>query len=235
MAKITRTAVVEDNYEDNTEDTYEESYDETPARPAATRKVQSGWGSAGEEPAERRETVKAPYIDFGKQSGDKIVKILDDAPVARWRRHFIPGRPPIYCHGGNCPLCAKNYKAAEVYRINVIEVSDPASATPDGWTVKVWDFTYPVARALQGYMEKMDLNDPRRYFQLMYVRGTGVTVVPLNRTMLEEEYGIIPIVDEELEEAQARGYGEETVFINTPNKVAEIAEALPYNREQKRD
>jgi hypothetical protein len=232
MAKITRTAVVDENTEDSYEENTQESYDETPARPSVTRKVSKGWGSAGET-EERRETVKAPYIDFGKQSGDKIVKILDDEPVARWRRHFIPGRPPIYCHGGNCPLCAKNYKAAEVYRINVVEMSDPNSATEDGWTVKVWDFTFPVARALQGYMEKMDLNDPRRYFQLMYVRGNGVTVVPLNRSMVEEEFGIIPMTDSEIEEAQTRCYGEETVFINTPSKVAEIAEGLSYNKDTK--
>lgn len=224
MAKITRTAVADDRF-----DTDEQGYepDEQPTAAPKARKVQSGWGQADQPEEERRETIKAPYIDFGKQSGDKIVKILNEQPIARWSRHFVPGKPPIYCHGGNCGLCAKGYKATQCFRINVVEMSDPASATPDGFVVKVWDFTWPVAKALIGYSEKMDLNDPRRYFQLVYSRGNGITVVPLNLMALEEEHGLQPMAEGEFDDAFSRCYDDNTVFINTPKQVEAIAESLP--------
>src|SRR5579859_822993 len=175
MAKITRETVVEDSYEDDNENEY--VYDETPSRPAAKAQgIASGWGET--ETTERRETVKAPYLDFKNGSSTKIVKLLDDQPFARWYRHFVPGKAPIYCHGqANCPICAKNWKAQQNYRMNVIEMSDPKSATEDGWVVKVWDFSWPVVQQLQAFAAKIPLNATPRYFQLMHIPNKGVTVV----------------------------------------------------------
>lgn len=227
MAKITRTAVVDNDAFDTDEQGYEEESYEAPTRPAAkpNTTIQSGWGET--EVAERRETVKAPYLDFKNGDSIKIVKLLDDAPFARWYRHFVPGKPPIYCHGReNCPICAKNWKAQQNWRMNVIEMSDAKSATPDGWTVKVWDFSWPVVQQLQAYAAKIPLNAGPRYFQLMHIPNKGITVVPLNTMSLEDEHGLFPLSDGEFEEAQTRCYGEESIFINSPKQVADIAAGL---------
>lgn len=227
MAKITRTAVVDNDAVDTDEQGYEEESYEAPRtnmRKASTNKIAAGWGET--ETTERRETVKAPYLDFKNGDSSKVVKILDEQPFARWYRHFVPGKPPIYCHRDDCPICAKNWKANQNWRMNVIEMSDPKSATSDGWVVKVWDFSWPVVQQLTAFAEKMPLNDSRRYFQLMHIPNKGVTVVPLNSMALEDEHGLFPLTEAEVEAAQENGYGEESIFINTPKQVADIAAGL---------
>jgi hypothetical protein len=184
-------------------------------RPAA---IGTGWGSSGEE---RREVVKAPYIDF-KASSTKIVKILEGQPTARWKQHYIPSqRPPFrYCLQEDCPLCDAGVKSSWNFLLSVVEMNDNTHE------VRRWTFSWPVAEALKGFSDILDINDSERYFQLKHVKGTGIQVIPLKARDLYEDYGVEPLTHEEISLLSETSYGEETIFTNTYDQLVAIAREL---------
>lgn len=230
MAKISRTRVEdtpaeETDHLENVRQIQEQELEEERelhAKRRTTSSVASGWGAPAEE---RREVTKVGgYLDF-KDSNSHVVKILDAEPVARWKRHFLgQGQRPMYCIQEDCPVCAKGWKSTWVYRVNVVQMD---IADNEEHKVVVWDFSYPVKEQLVGFVTKMALNDPRRYFQLLYIKGKGVTVVPMSRDMMEQEHDIFPLSDGELEALEEQRVDDSSVFTNTRSQLAERAASLP--------
>lgn len=233
MAKITRTAVAESAPEEDYEDSgYDnDEYEETssaPSRSAAPSRVSSGWGAPREE---RRERVSAPYINFNKQAGTKILKVLDDSPIAHWFQHFFgPGQMPSTCLRDECPFCEKGYKATETFRLNVVDMEG------DTEEVMVWDITWNVKEQLLGFIAKKPLNDPGRYFQVSYTPGKGQNVSPMSRDMMEEEYDLYALTDQQLAALEDKRYNSDTVFVASRKMAEERAARMPvYVAPEKKD
>src|SRR5690348_12141877 len=140
-SRMVRKAVesVED-YEDDTE-----AYEETPAPVKRSSRlngdpVSSGWGAPAQE---RRETVKAPYLDM-KVPGKRIIKILDEVPSATFRQHYVKSRNKyLTCSQiseynpqtrsmeiiEHCPLCDAGHYAGQQFRMNVVDMKEDRKST----------------------------------------------------------------------------------------------------------
>jgi hypothetical protein len=194
------------------------------SRPAA---IGDGWGAPQEE---RREVVKAPYIDFKKGSSKKLVKVLEAKPTAQWKQHYVASvRPPfLYClQDDGCPLCDEGHKSAWNFLLSVVEMNDNAAE------VRRWTFSWPVMETLRDSGiplieggKTIAVNDPNRYFVLTHIPGTGIQVVPVKGTDLEEDFGISPLTADELEELSQTSYGAETIFTKTASQLAVVARDL---------
>lgn len=219
MGKIVRKAVVDSAPEEEYDESVE---DAAPARSAGPAKgMRSGWGAPREA---RRETVKAPYLDFKKGDSSKVVAILNDQPVVNWKRHYVKSANQMfYCHWDDdrgCPLCDAGHRSSWVYRINCVELNDNAEE------VRVWDFGWKISQSLEAMSAKKPVNDVKRYFDLTHVKGSGVTVIPLGVEALREEYDMEPLDPEERKALEAKSYDDSSVFINSWDQVAQIARRI---------
>lgn len=222
MGKIVRKQPVVDETPETEE--YDESVEsEAPARQVnTTTRIRGGWGAPREE---RRETVKAPFLDFKKGDSSKVVAILNEEPVAHWKRHFVRSlNQMFYCYHEDkdrgCPLCDVGHRSSWVYRINTVELNDNVDE------VRTWDFSWKTAQALQAMASKRALNDAKRYFDLTHVKGQGVTVIPVGVEALQEDYDMEPLELEQRKALEAKSYGDDTIFINSWDQVAQAARKI---------
>lgn len=244
MASRTRVAVTTP---DESED-YDTPTSDSKGSASAVRGVRvasHGWGSSSS--TERRETVKAPYLDL-KGRGHRIVKILNEQPPVRYPKHFVNSKNrPYTCgllNGDECPLCDAGLRASDGYMINVIDMEDPTK-------VLKWDFGPEVAEILKelttvsrgGERVYVPLDDLDRYFEVYQVtvagrKGASTKVGNLRSRDVEDDHGIMPLGEEEL--AELRGepsevdeksgrvinyenlFGDEVIWISTYNQLKEI-------------
>jgi hypothetical protein len=229
MAKINRnaspvTADVEENVSDPSD--VDQPHEQAVKRSSRPITIGDGWGTPQEE---RREVVKAPYIDFKKGSSKKLVKVLEFKPTAQWKQHYVPSQrfPFLYCLQDDCPLCDEGHKSAWNFLLSVVEMNDNINE------VRRWTFSWPVMETLRDSSvplieggKSIAVNDPNRYFLLTHVPGTGVQVVPVKGTDLEDDFNIIPLTDEQLATLSETSYGAETIFTQTASQLAAVANGL---------
>jgi hypothetical protein len=222
MAKISRVKVTDSVSEtDETEDLEIEEPEAPVAPRKVTRKVvQAGWGAPAEE---RRETVKAPNLIL-KDKGKRIIKILDEQPPVKYKRHYLKSTRRYYtCLQVECPLCAEGVRAGWTFMLNVIDMTDDPSE------VKAWTFGNEVATQLQSHAEDRDLTDPKWYFHVYHEKianrdAPGTRVLPLKARDVEEDYGIQALTIDELAALDNDElYGEEIVFLSSASYLEEIA------------
>lgn len=229
MARMTRTRVAApaEDYDETVAETAPQ--DEAPMTVTKTRMrrptgpISSGWGAP---PVQRRETVSAPYLKV--EAKKKIVKILEDAPAVRYKQHYLNNiKKYMTCtevEGETaCPLCAVGHSASWKYMVNVVEMSDPE-------TVKIWTFGPEVRQLLEEHLEDEDrypLASEKTYFQVWRVTGANNRIQNrlkfIRASLLQEDYDLEPLNDEELESLQEQMYGEETVWITSDKLMREAA------------
>lgn len=235
MAKISRVRVT-DTTEYNSEvpeDNEELQGSERPLRTGVNRPaVSSGWGSPAEE---RVETVRAVNLVL-KDKGKRIIKILDEVPPVKYKRHYLNSKKRYYtCLQTACPLCQAKVRASWTFMVNVIDMTDDPSE------IKAWTFGNEVATQLQSHAEDRDLTDPKWYFHVYHEKianrdAPATRVLPLKARDVEEDYGIQTLTESDLENLDEEKYGNEIVFINTLDYLEVIAsEVLPSDLPQKRD
>lgn len=220
MAKISRVrADVADDEQDSTED----------ERPAKSSGFASGWGTRQRSSEERTERVQAPYLKL-KDNGKRIVKILSAEPNVRFQRHYIKSRHAyVTCAlaPADCPLSQAGHKFSWAYLLNVIDMDD------DPTEVKTWTFGPEVAGQLQDIAEDKELpiNDIGAYFEVYHYKQPGKTapstkVQFIRGKYIEDEYGLLPLNESEIEELEGKQYGKETLFISTESFLENAAEEL---------
>lgn len=231
MARMTRTRVAapaEDYDETEAEETVQ---DEAPVTVTKTRMrrptgpISSGWGAP---PVQRRETVSAPYLKV--EAKKKIVKILEDAPAVRYKQHYLNNiKKYMTCteveDEVKCPLCAVGHSPSWKYMVNVVEMSDPG-------TVKTWTFGPEVRQLLEEHLEdesRYPLASEKTYFQVWRVTGANNRIQNrikfIRASLLQEDYDLEPLNEDELATLQESAYGEETVWITADSKMREAATA----------
>lgn len=236
MAVRTRkVAVPAEDYDETGMDEFaDKPEDSAPATPVkrSTRvsgnPVSSGWGAPTEE---RRETVKAPFLDL--KNGKLVIKIHDNEPTVNFWQHYVNSQNKyLTCSSERegsrilspCPLCDAGHYAGQQFRMNVTDMDAPKE-------VKTWTFGRMVAGILQGLSEDKALNDSNRYFNVWRTKpsngGTWTyTILPLKARDLQEDFGLEPLNEDELDTLADGLYGEETVWINTERQLQESADRL---------
>jgi hypothetical protein len=243
MAKMTRSRVVEpEEVDDSQMEDFEREFDEPedvvdtpPARKRMTRPagpVSSGWGA----PTQKRETVKAPYLSLDRKT-KKIIKLLDEEPAVRFKQHYIkPLNKFFTCievyegkdspNNVECPLCEAGHKAALKFVMNVVEMSEPDE-------VKTWTFGPEVAGHLQSLGEEnitSPINKPSVYLKVYQVKGANDRisnkVEALKARDLQEDYGLEPLNEDEIDTLCQSLYGEETIWITSEDRLREAAKSV---------
>lgn len=199
----------------------------------APRKL-SAWQAVGKPKEDREERKSAPYINFGKQSGTKILRVVHDGPQAEYKRHFVKSANKMfYCPKGEdednfCALCDKGHTSRWVFRFNVVEMND------DPTEVRTWDLGWKDAESLMNLaaeeqqvpVDEVKLNSPELYWKVIYTRGSGNTLIPLDIHTIEKKHNMMALTDNEIEELEETSYGLETVFKNGDKYLREAASAL---------
>lgn len=252
MPKITRTRVNAAPAEDN-EQSEQEAYESytgnedmpgdveasVPSRSFKRRDaVSDGWGAPAEE---RKEVVKSKNLVL-KDRGKIIVKILDEKPAAKYKRHYINSKKRYYtCTQNQCPLCAAGVRASLTFMMNVVDLS----TSENELEVLTWTFGNEVATSLQSLMEDNSgeywpLNAEERYFQVYHEKianreAPATRVQGIRAKYLVEDYGLMPLNEDEITEFESQRYGKETVYESTNSYLETIAdELLPSDLPQKR-
>lgn len=227
MARMTRRPVNAAPAEDYDESTVEDTPQDAAPRRTARRvqssgPIQSGWGAPAQQ---RRETVKAPYLTVSTKK--VLIKILEDAPAVRYEQHYIKSLNKYFtCTSTEdelCPLCNVGHNPSRKFMMNVVDME-----TPD--TVSTWSFGPQVAQLLQEHMEnkpKFPLTDENTYFFVWRVKGANDRwenrIEFVRARDVQEEYDIVPLTENELDELSENLYGEETVFIPSEKMLREAA------------
>lgn len=186
------------------------------------RAVSSGWGAPVEE---RTENVKAPNLVL-KDKGKRIVKVLDDMPPVKYKRHYLNSKKRYYtCPQVDCPLCEAGIRASWTFVMNVIDMVDNPSE------VKVWTFGNEVSAALQSLGETKALDDSTQYFEVYHEKianrdAPATRVQRLKARDLPDDYDLEPLNEDEISILKDQRYGEEVVFMSTISYLETVAEDL---------
>lgn len=201
--------------------------------------VNRGWGASGGGSSEaKRETVRATYLAVSKEK--RIIRFVDDSPAVRFNRHYVGGRYQncpaslgVLEDGLKCPLCEAGHSPNAAYMINVIDLSE--GPNDDGtWEIKTFTFGKEVHDNLLSFLEedKYDpINQPRWYWHVFQVGGNGerksTKIMPLRDRDVQEDYGIEPLSQEEIDEIAAGDlYDEKSIFAPYVSALKKIAETL---------
>jgi hypothetical protein len=204
---------------------------ETPKRAARTA-ISSGWGAKAED---RPETVKAPHLKLA-DAGTRVIKLLDDAPPVKYKRHYVNSKRRYYtCTQNACPLCEVGVRASWTFMMNVVDMAD------DPTEVKTWTFGTEVSSQLQDIAEnKSALDAPNTYFEVRHVKVAGrsapsTKVDFLRARDLMDDHSLEPLTEDELDELSEDRYGAEVVYQSTNSYLEDVAdEVIPTDLPQKR-
>lgn len=231
-----RRRPVNNNVETDNETTEQETAPKTSsAARARSRAVDSGWGSSGGGREEKREVVKAPFLDL--REGRKLVKFLDAAPPVRFARHWVGGKfnncPESLGTAEECPLCEKDNRPGQAFLMNVLDLTK-GPKNDGSWEVMTYTFGVEVRNQLVSFLEDENkfpsLDDEKWYWEIRQVTDTTANrkttkILPVKARDLAEDYDIEPLTEEELEDTTTR-YGVESIFSPYVSKLEELARNL---------
>lgn len=196
----------------------------------------TGIVSSGRKGAKEMKKGMGDYPDrFQPDEDAVIVKFLSSEPVASWRQHWLEsirqGQKSFTCLGDDCPLCANGDKPSYKEAYNVVSFADPEKPVLQTWTVGI-----RISRRLEKLNDdpkRGPLDDPSIYYVVDKTGdakkdGGGSVQVNISSTKarnLEEEYDIVPLTKDELEEFEAKAWPMEKVVNVTPKRrLQEIAD-----------
>lgn len=220
-----------DNEAPETEPTQERS----PARTIRNKAVDSGWGS-GSVGGSKRETVKAPYLDISK--GAKLIKFMDEIPVVRFSRHWIPGQGYSNCPTSigtedTCPLCKADHRPGQAFLMNVIDMTEGPNNAGE-FEVKTYTFGVEVRNQLISFLEDErkfpSLDNEKCYWEIRQVTDSSsgrksTKILPVKARDLPDDFDLEPLTLEELDAIETR-YGVESIFSPYLSKLEDIARNL---------
>lgn len=220
----------------------ESTEERTSPRVSRSSSVGRGWGSPASSSSTseaKRETVRASYLAVGKEK--QIIHFLDDQPAVRFTRHYVGNRYQN-CPQSlgvlddtelKCPLCEKGHTPNPAYMINVINVSDSSETDARSWTTRTFTFGKEVHDQLLSFLEedKYDPINQEKWYWHVYQVGGGndrksTKLMPLKARDIEDDYGIIPLSENELDECMGTLYDETSIFTPYVSVLAKIAATL---------
>ncbi len=163
----------------------------------------AGWGAT-----DRMIEQNSDFAQYLKITGEPtVIKILDNAPfdnfVCHWVDEIAEGSKSIRCWGNaDCPLCRFGDKPKKFsVCFNVVTLEDP-----DRPALKIWESGVKIARQLKDISldpKRGPLDRPDLYFTIYKTqktqKNTEYHLERLKSRDLQDEYGIDPLTDDQLE------------------------------------
>lgn len=196
----------------------EDDEDEAPRQRPTAKKGWDGYDSL--------KGSDGQYPEFKPGKEEVLIKILDDAPFATYRQHWIerPGKKSWTCIEEDCPLCDRlGDKPRKMALFNVYNIDDDA--------VQVWVAGPSVA----GILKKRATNDKTKpinrddlYWTVTSEKPKGggaykYTIDPVKARDLSEDFGMDPISEEDLADIEAGCFDDDVVIYPLPKTLRDIA------------
>lgn len=202
---------------------------------APTAALRGGWTAAKQQV----EAVSDYAQTFKPETQTQIIKFLEDAPYANFRRHWMERSGPtglvnrpyvcLQSVGKPCPLCDMGDKPQVVSAFNIAVIGDDGHPSVKSWEVGIRLFnvlnghhtdpkTGPLTRAYFGVSKTSDGSGARRGGM------TQTNVWPIPTSALLEQYGINPPTAGEL--ADLTIYGPDIIRLPKRSELEEIAEEM---------
>lgn len=191
--------------------------------------LRSGWSAS-------QETIDAtsPWAaNFKPETSVQIVKFIQGTPYASYRRHWIDrvgiGRRAYVCLESlqrPCPLCDVGDRPSAVSAFNIVLVGDDGEGV-----LKSWDCGVKITQMLKTFSNDPKigpLHKPSLYFAVSKTETSQrqqaqTMAVPVRARDVEEDYGVPPLSDEDIERFQGKAYTNDIVQIPRASELEEIA------------
>jgi hypothetical protein len=205
------------------------SYDEDDALTPAD--LRGGWTAA----QETIDSTSTWAVTFKPATQTQVIKFLQQMPFASFRRHWIQrlaGRRAYTClqsFNRDCPLCDVGDRASAVSAFNIAVCGDDGEAT-----LRAWDCGVRITQTLKTFAndQKVGPLDKRTlYFAVSKTESTNrqqanTLVTPARERDLQEDYGIPPLTDDDIERLLEKAYTNEVIQMNTVKELQAVADEL---------
>ena len=190
-----------------------------------------GWSAA----QETIDSTSTWAVTFKPATQTQIVKFVQQAPYASFRRHWIRrvgGLRAFVClqsFNRDCPLCDVGDRASAVSAFNIIVCGDDGEGV-----IKAWECGVRITQTLKTFAndQKVGPLDKRTlYFAVSKTEATNrqqaqTLVTPARERDLLEDYGIPPLTDADIERLMAKAYTNEVVQMNTHQELQDVADEI---------
>ena len=197
----------------------------------STEQLRSGWSAA----QETIDSTSTWAVTFVPAMQTQIIKILQAAPYASFRRHWIQrigGKRPFTClqsFNRDCPLCDVGDRASAVSSFNIALCGDDGEAV-----LKSWDCSVRVTQTLKTFANDAKigpLNKDSLYFSVMKTEATNrqqsqTLISPVRERDLKEDYGVPPLDAAQIERLLAKAYANDVVSMNKRSELEAIADEI---------
>lgn len=191
--------------------------------------IRAGWGASQETIDSTSQYAQA----FRPTKETQIIKILDAKPYASFRRHWVDrvgvGKRAYVCFqsiGKDCPLCDVGDKPGAVTAFNIAVCSDDGQAA-----LKTWDCGVKLTGQLKTYNTDPKigpLDKGTLYFAVSKTEATQrqqvtTMVNPVRARDLQEDWGVPPLDDNEMEKLLGKRYTADIITMPTRRELDEVA------------
>jgi hypothetical protein len=196
--------------------------------------ITGGWSTFKNN---RARSSKIP-TQFKVVEGQKyIIKILDDAPFANIRQHWIErkGKKSFVCLETDCPMCdilgdePRPLAAFNIVVFTTVEQGGEQFIEP---TNMIWE----VGGGVGGQLEELasdPASSPLSNFYFKVSKKTGpnggapqYSIVPVKDRDLEEDHGFAPLTEEEITYAHAHKFEKDYVRVSTRGEMKGVVEEV---------
>lgn len=189
-----------------------------------------GWAAYKKKAAERSTRFATLEVT---EDGQTVIKFAEAEPFAFYYRHWPKGGRADVCiadadNDVECPLCGVGDKPKPVVLYNVIDVGKNL--------LVVWEMSSEPTRKVQKQYDQLaardkTLADDEFYFIVTKSKkSNGFFEYDIQRVRasdLEDEAGIAPLTDAEIEDALKKGlFTDEIVYVRDREALQEVADGL---------
>lgn len=197
--------------------------------------IRGGWTEATKQAESASEYAQALRLDANLQ----IIKFLEDAPYASFKRHWIdrngptgPTKRAYVCFktvDRPCPLCNVGDKPQAVSAFNVALIGDDGQVL-----LKSWDLGVKLLNVIKGFNSDPKIGPLSKGFFAVSKTGAGsgamrggttqTNVIPVKASALLEDYGVNVPSEDDLEALDL--YNSSIIRLPKASEMEEIAEEL---------
>lgn len=197
----------------------DEDEDEDEERPDV---VGRGW-AAGK--AKRAKTATFPDRFSPSSEEDTLIKFLEDEPYAVYNQHWIerPGKKSFVCLEVDCPLCDIGDSPTHYELFNVVVLS----RTPE---VMSWEMRPRLQDQVAKFATSKKDGPLTRHYWAVGKSGTKSKVSynfqVVKERDLEDDWGIAPLGEREVEKYRAQGWDSSSVRVSTRRELLDVCEEI---------
>ena len=186
---------------------YDVATAEEAPQPEVRKIIRSGWGAV--DTLKREDANYAVRLKTGNDP--VLIKFLQDAPYASWRQHWVnrPGQKSFVCREGlddrGCPLCDAGNRPRPLFAFNVLLLERGEESA-----LRSYEAGTRVIATLRNFNEDDRQGPLSKHYWAVSRSGTGPQTqynhLLIKERDLSDEWSIVPLTTESLEQAEAKAY-----------------------------